>query len=124
MKDFKSYVIGFLSCLCMFLFMGQGFLDDPEVEKKYEKMFIKQLMVEEISVWKKGERMMTIINPGDLALFDNEGTIASLDSKGLVFNDERNSEITVYGPNALFIEKSDTVTVISHKGINPYFVDK
>tara|TARA_B100002051_G_C16115544_1_gene337358 strand:+ start:205 stop:417 length:213 start_codon:yes stop_codon:yes gene_type:complete len=25
MKDFKSFLIGFLMCACMFLFMGQSF---------------------------------------------------------------------------------------------------
>ena len=31
MKDFKNYIIGFLSCVCMFLFMGQTDLSDTQV---------------------------------------------------------------------------------------------
>jgi len=36
MKDIKSYVIGFLTCACLFLIMGQGYSSIPPVKDNWE----------------------------------------------------------------------------------------
>ena len=40
MKDFKNYIIGFLSCVCMFLFMGQT--SSANKENSFDNFYVRQ----------------------------------------------------------------------------------
>ena len=46
MKDFKSFIIGFLSCACVFLLMGQTYGDKHLVKTTKEKANYVQFDVE------------------------------------------------------------------------------
>ena len=49
MKEFKSFVIGFLTCACLFLIMGQTDGYEPhEYDAIYSRLMVRELVVDDI----------------------------------------------------------------------------
>ena len=84
MKDFKSFLIGFLSCCCVFLFMGAGKSEDAE----FRKLKVDVLRVGSILVFDdEKDTGYTIITGGNFDqqlitnrenIFDNSTPMISL----------------------------------------------
>jgi len=126
MKDIKSYVIGFLTCACLFLIMGQnvpphlrGILDEEKKEGLegriaeleailsggtaiFKQLIVQDIMVDNIHLFKMLEAKNKeypnelMINPLGIQ-FKNGDKIMYLDEQLLAFTNQYGNDVVTIG---------------------------
>ena len=125
MKDIKSYVIGFLSCACLFLIMGQN--KKPEVIK-FDGIIVDHLNVNGSIKVKDDNGNYIYIQPKGLTIVSEENYQTLMDpttlAQGKIINDQFNvraSMIVEDGADAGLIKLYNTYgNLTSGYGSNGY----
>jgi len=87
MKDIKSYVIGFLTCACLFLIMGQTEKEDFEI--------FDTIVAKSIGILGEDGKAVTLWNKDGIGMSKDgtEGFKLWIDTNGIIINNDKGKKV-------------------------------
>ena len=94
MKDFKNYIIGFLTATCMFLFMGNT---QNKSDGYFDKIYAEQIICKSMLVENGVDEKKVYIEPDVIKIIESENEyLMQTYNKLLISNKGENTKIDVH----------------------------
>ena len=94
MKDFKNYIIGFLTATCMFLFMGNT---QNKSDGYFDKIYCEQIICKSMLVENEVDEKKVYIGPDVIRIIESENEyLMQTYNKLLISNMGENTQIDLH----------------------------